>query len=222
MTTTSSSFPLSSSSPPPLHTFKVLRRTLWNRIFALVFTLAILSLFVHYFICLLDSANTTAFLLHLTLLLSDVILSFMWATTQSFRWRPIRRAVYPENLMQVTRDCDFPKLDVFICTADPYKEPRMGVVNTALSVMAYNLKFPTDLSLGSPLLGQAKANSISVYVSDDGGSKLNLFPFIEAAKFATHWFPFCKKYKIEYRCPAAYFSSSHCSSATHAEELKVN
>lgn len=138
MTTTTSYLLSSSSSSAPLHTFKVLRRTLWNRIFALIFTLAILSLFVHHFICLLGSTNTTTFFLHFTLLFSDVILSFMWATTQSFRWRPIRRSVYPENLIQVTRDRDFPKLDVFIYTADPYKEPPMGVVNTALSVMAYD------------------------------------------------------------------------------------
>ncbi|RZC81979.1 hypothetical protein C5167_044568 [Papaver somniferum] len=205
MTTTTSYLLSSSSSSAPLHTFKVLRRTLWNRIFALIFTLAILSLFVHHFICLLGSTNTTTFFLHFTLLFSDVILSFMWATTQSFRWRPIRRSVYPENLIQVTRDRDFPKLDVFICTSDPYKEPPMGVVNTALSVMAYD--YPSD--------------KISVYVSDDGGSELTLFAFMEAAKFATHWLPFCKKYRVEDRCPAAYFSSSHCRSTTHAEELKM-
>ncbi|KAI3928557.1 hypothetical protein MKW98_024158 [Papaver atlanticum] len=201
MATTTSSSP----SSPPLHTFKVLKRTLWNRIFALIFTSAILSLILHHFLCLLHSKNTTTFLLHLTLLISDLILSFMWATTQSFRWRPIRRAVYPKNLMQVTRVWDLPKLDAFICTADPYKEPPIGVVNTALSVMAYN--YPSD--------------RISVYVSDDGGSELTLFAFMEAAKFATHWLPFCREYKIEDRCPAAYFSSSHCSSSIDAEELKM-
>ncbi|MCL7044560.1 hypothetical protein MKW94_008759 [Papaver nudicaule] len=205
MTTTTSTFQ-SSSPPPPLHTFKVLKRALWNRIFALVFASAILSLFVHHFICLSDSPNTTTFLVHSTLLLSDVILSFMWATTQSFRWRPIRRTVYPENLLRVTKDRDFPGLDVFICTADPYKEPPMGVVDTALSVMAYD--YPSD--------------KISVYVSDDGGSQLTLFAFMEAAKFAAHWLPFCRKYNIQDRCPAVYFSSSHCSSTTQADELKVN
>ncbi|KAI3962870.1 hypothetical protein MKW92_049650 [Papaver armeniacum] len=150
--------------------------------------------------------NITTFLLHLTLLFSDLILSFMWETTQSFRWRPIRRAMYPKNLMQVTKVWDLPKLDVFICTADPYKEPPIGVVNTALSVMAYN--YPSD--------------RLSVYVSDDGGSELTLFAFMEASKFANHWLPYCRDYKIEDRCPAAYFSSSHCSSTTDAEELKVN
>ncbi|KAI3962868.1 hypothetical protein MKW92_049648 [Papaver armeniacum] len=203
MATTTSSSP---SSPPPMHTFKVLKRTLWNRIFAMIFTSTILFLILHHFLCLLHSENTTTFLLHLTLLFSDLILSFMWATTQSFRWRPIRRPVYPKNLMQVTKVWDLPKLDVFICTADPYKEPPIGVVNTALSVMAYI--YPSD--------------RLSVYVSDDGGSELTLFAFMEAAKFATHWLPYCRDYKIEDRCPAAYFSSSHCSSTTDAKELKVN
>ncbi|MCL7027285.1 hypothetical protein MKW94_017517 [Papaver nudicaule] len=201
MTTATSS----SSSPPPLHTFKVLRRTLFNRIFALVYATAILSLFVHHFVQLFHSSNTSTFLLRFTLLISDVILSFMWATTQAFRWRPIHRAVYTENLPQVISSSDYPKLDVFICTADPYKEPPMGVVNTALSVMAYD--YPPD--------------KISVYVSDDGGSELTLFAFMEAAKFATHRLPFCKKNNIEDRSPAVYFSSGHCGPTTHTEELKV-
>ena len=82
--------------------------------------------------------------------------------------------------MHVAEESDYPALDVFICTADPYKEPPIGVVNTALSVMAYD--YPVE--------------KLSVYVSDDGGSQLTLFAFMEAARFATHWLPFCRKNKI--------------------------
>lgn len=60
---------------------------------------------------------------------------------------------------------------MFVCTADPYKEPPIGVVNTVLSLMAYD--YPTE--------------KLSVYVSDDGGSQLTLFALVEAAKFAKHW-----------------------------------
>ncbi|KAH7841452.1 hypothetical protein Vadar_030051 [Vaccinium darrowii] len=105
--------------------------------------------------------------------------------------RPIRRKVFPQNLVKVVKKSDYPALDVFICTADPIKEPPMSVVNTALSVMAYD--YPTE--------------KLSVYVSDDGGSQLTLFAFVEAAKFAAHWLPYCSKNRITERCPEAYFKS---------------
>ncbi|XVF53112.1 hypothetical protein PTKIN_Ptkin05aG0073800 [Pterospermum kingtungense] len=100
---------------------------------------------------------------------------------------------------------DFPGLDVFICTADPYKEPPMNVVNTALSLMAYD--YPTD--------------KISVYVSDDGGSALTLFAFMEAAKFASHWLPFCREHNIMERSPRVYFASNYHSRSPQTEKIKV-
>jgi hypothetical protein len=61
---------------------------------------------------------------------------------------------------------------------------------------------------------------ISVYISDDGGSALTLFAFMEAAKFATHWLPFCKKNNILERSPEALFESNHpCTS--ESEKIKV-
>ncbi|KAJ9706222.1 hypothetical protein PVL29_001661 [Vitis rotundifolia] len=129
----------------------------------------------------------------------------MWSTTQSFRMRPVRRREFPENLKLVLDNPgEFPLLDVFICTADPYKEPPLGVVNTALSVMAY--EYPTE--------------KISVYVSDDGGSELTLFAFMEAAKFAAHWLPFCRKKKIEEGCPEAYFRSNYAY-CSETENIKM-
>ncbi|ONI07493.1 hypothetical protein PRUPE_5G123600 [Prunus persica] len=74
-------------------------------------------------------------------------------------------------------DSNFPALDVFICNADPDKEPPMNVVNTALSVMAYD--YPTD--------------KVSVYVSDECGSALTLFAFVESSKFARHWLLFVER-----------------------------
>lgn len=68
----------------------------------------------------------------------------------------------------------------------------MNVVNTALSLMAYD--YPSE--------------KISVYVSDDGGSELTLFAFFEAAKFAKIWLPFCRDNNITDRCPEAFFRSN--------------
>ncbi|KAK9145602.1 hypothetical protein Sjap_005505 [Stephania japonica] len=80
----------------------------------------------------------------------------------------------------------------------------MSVVNTALSVMAY--EYPTD--------------KISVYVSDDGGSKLTLFAFMEAANFARYWLPFCREKRLVETSPEAYFRRSHgCSSKD--EQMKT-
>ena len=97
---------------------------------------------------------------------------------QPFRMRPVYRKEFPENILSKDEKPyehheEFPAIDVFVCTADPYKEPPMTAVNTALSVMAFD--YPPE--------------KVSVYVSDDGGSALTLFAFIEAAKFAVHRLP---------------------------------
>nr|XP_043629656.1 cellulose synthase-like protein G3 isoform X2 [Erigeron canadensis] len=190
-----------------LHTYKHIPCTTFNRIFAIIYTLAILALIYHHFLTLIHHSTTvTSVIITASLLISDVILGFMWATTTSFRLRPILRQVYPENLDKVLDKKDFPTLDIFICTADPYKEPPMNVVNTALSLMAYD--YPPE--------------KISVYVSDDGGSELTLFAFMEAAKFAKIWLPFCRDNNIIDRCPEAYFSSDrHAKHELESEEIKT-
>ncbi|KAJ6823319.1 cellulose synthase-like protein E6 isoform X5 [Iris pallida] len=67
----------------------------------------------------------------------------------------------------------------------------MLVINTVLSVMAYD--YPPE--------------KLSVYVSDDGRSNLTFYALVEAASFSKHWIPYCKKFKVEPRSPAAYLSS---------------
>ncbi|KAK4601248.1 hypothetical protein RGQ29_010706 [Quercus rubra] len=189
---------------PPLHTFEFSRLKFFNRVFATVYTCAILALLYHHVLTLLNSTNLSSFFITLSLLISDIVLAFMWAATQSCRLNSIYRKEFPENLKRVVKESDFPALDVFICTADPYKEPPMGVVNTALSVLAYD--YPTE--------------KISVYVSDDGGSQLTLFAFMEAAKFASHWLPFCRKNNIVERNPEAYFASNN-SWPSEAEKIET-
>ncbi|KAJ4952779.1 hypothetical protein NE237_029611 [Protea cynaroides] len=182
-----------SFSFPPLHTLEPMRRMFLNRVYASVYTCAIVAMFYHRSLTLLRSTSSIAFCLSLAFLISDTVFAFMWFTSQSFRMRPVRRREFPEKLLSFVKEKDFLALDIFICTADPYKEPPINVVNTALSVMAYD--YPVE--------------KLSVYVSDDGGSELTLFAFMEAAKFASHWLPFCREHMIEERCPHAYFRSSH-------------
>ncbi|CAH8314283.1 unnamed protein product [Eruca vesicaria subsp. sativa] len=184
-----------------LHACQTCRRTVLYRCYALIHTCGIMALMYHHVHTLLT--ENTALVTSL-LLLSDVIQAFMWATTTSLRFNPVHRTEYPERYVAKPEE-EFPKLDVFICTADPYKEPPMMVVNTALSVMAYD--YPSD--------------KISVYVSDDGGSSLTLFALMEAAKFSEHWLPFCKKNNVQDRSPEVYFSLLSRSWTEEAENLKT-
>ncbi|GMH25489.1 hypothetical protein Nepgr_027332 [Nepenthes gracilis] len=61
---------------------------------------------------------------------------------------------------------------------------------------------------------------LSVYLSDDGGSQLTFYALLEASKFSKHWLPYCRKYNVEPRSPAAYFKSMPKPlNATHASSL---
>lgn len=120
--------------------------------------------------------------------LSEMIFTAVWVLTQPFRWRPVVRTAAPENLPS---DEELPSVDVFVCTADPKKEPVVGVMNTVLSAMA--LDYPSD--------------KMAVYLSDDGGAAVTLYAMKEACVFAESWLPFCRKYGIKTRCPEAFFSS---------------
>ncbi|KAJ9182233.1 hypothetical protein P3X46_006253 [Hevea brasiliensis] len=118
---------------------------------------------------------------------SELLLSFMWLLGLGSRWRPVCRTVFPERLPE---DSKLPGIDVFICTADPDKEPTVEVMNTVLSAMA--LDYPVE--------------KLHVYLSDDAGAAITLHGMREAWKFARRWLPFCRRYGIKTRCPNAYFS----------------
>nr|GEZ33922.1 cellulose synthase-like protein G3 [Tanacetum cinerariifolium] len=120
--------------------------------------------------------------------LSELIFSFVWFVTQAFRWRPVARRV---NLQNLPDDNELPKVDVFICTADPSKEPTVEVMNTVLSAMG--LDYPSD--------------KLAVYLSDDGGAPSTLYAMKEACSFAKMWLPFCRKYGVKSRCPEWFFST---------------
>ncbi|GAV86437.1 LOW QUALITY PROTEIN: Cellulose_synt domain-containing protein, partial [Cephalotus follicularis] len=107
------------------------------------------------------------------------------------RLNPVHRYTFRDRLSQ-RYEKDLPGIDIFVCTADPSIEPPIMVINTVLSVMAYD--YPQE--------------KLSVYLSDDGGSNLTFYALLEASRFSKIWLPFCKKFKIEPRSPEAYFCTA--------------
>ncbi|KAK2440913.1 cellulose synthase protein E1 [Trifolium repens] len=124
------------------------------------------------------------------LLCSEIWFGFYWILRQALRWNPIFRESFPQRLSQRYENM-LPKVDIFVCTADPEIEPPIMVINTVLSVMAYD--YPSE--------------KLSVYLSDDAGSDITFYALLEASKFAKHWLPFCKTFKVEPRSPNAYFNN---------------
>lgn len=139
------------------------------------------------------------------LLLAELWFGLYWLFTQASRWNPIYRSTFKDRLSQ-RYEKDLPDVDIFVCTADPVIEPPIMVVNTVLSVMAYD--YPQE--------------KLGVYLSDDAGSELTFYALLEASHFSKHWIPYCKKFKIEPRSPAVYFSlTSHLHDADQAKELEL-
>ena len=155
------------------------------------------------------------------LFLSELWFCVYWFVTTVVRWNPIYRYTFKDrlshrslyifhmfNMYYTYMNCvlyllsvtDYinryenalPGVDIFVCTADPMIEPPVMVINTVLSVMAYD--YPPE--------------KLSVYLSDDGGSDLTFYAMLEASRFSKIWLPFCKKFKVEPRCPEAYFHTA--------------
>ncbi|PHU29258.1 hypothetical protein BC332_01351 [Capsicum chinense] len=71
--------------------------------------------------------------------------------------------------------------------------------------MAYN--YPTE--------------KLGVYLSDDVGFELTFYALLEAFRFAKHWLPYCKKFNVELRSPAAYFASLSVLDQSDADFSKI-
>ncbi|KAG8478893.1 hypothetical protein CXB51_028737 [Gossypium anomalum] len=125
------------------------------------------------------------------LFLSELWFSFYWLLTTVCRWNAVIRIPFIHRLSQRFGK-ELPSIDIFVCTADPLIEPPSMVVNTVLSMMAYDY-LPEKLS---------------VYLSDDEGSNLTFYAMLEAANFSKTWLPFCKKFKVEPMSPEAYFRTA--------------
>ncbi|KAL0414374.1 UNVERIFIED_CONTAM: Cellulose synthase-like protein G1 [Sesamum radiatum] len=175
----------------PLHHCHVMKTDLIiNRLYMFFLGTALLALFYYRTATLSHIIKTrdSPLVPHLLVFISELLFTFLWVLHQAYRWRPVTRTVYPDRL---PGDDKFPPIDVFICTADPSKEPPLGVMNTVISAMA--LDYPPD--------------KLAVYLSDDGGSYVTLHAVREAWSFSKWWLPFCRKYELKTRCPGAYFSA---------------
>ncbi|KAF3773699.1 Cellulose synthase-like protein E6, partial [Nymphaea thermarum] len=115
----------------------------------------------------------------------DFWFAVVWLFQQGFRWAPTFHHTHRDRL-----PAQVPAIDVFVCTADPVREPPTIVVNTLLSMMAY--EYPVE--------------KLAFYLSDDGGSELTFYAAVLAAEFARDWLPFCRKFQVEPRSPRVYFS----------------
>ncbi|XP_052206381.1 cellulose synthase-like protein G3 isoform X2 [Diospyros lotus] len=170
-----------------LNTIKVHQaRAAINRLH-IIFHLAATLTLLHYRVSTLFHGDVPLFAWGL-MTTSESIFAFFWLLSQAFRWRPVTHASRLEN---IPGDAELPGVDVFVCTADPKKEPTVEVMNTVLSAMA--LDYPPE--------------KLAVYLSDDGGSSSTFVAIKEACLFARCWIPFCRKYGVKTRCPEAYFSS---------------
>lgn len=123
------------------------------------------------------------------MLVSEVMLGVYWIFTQSLRWSVVYHSPSIHTL-SLRYEEELPGVDIFVCTADAKLEPPMLVINTVLSVLAYN--YPPE--------------KVSVYLSDDGGSEIVFYALLEASRFCRYWIPFCHKFKVEPRSPEAYFA----------------
>ncbi|KAF5950725.1 hypothetical protein HYC85_012718 [Camellia sinensis] len=172
-----------------LHTCKVEQtRATINKLHMLFHFTAILSLLYYRISYLFHHAHEIPIFSWCLVTTSELMFTSIWIITQAFRWWPVTRTIHPENLCGNT---ELPGIDVFICTADPKKEPTVEVMNTVLSAVV--LDYPLE--------------KLAMYLSDDDGWPLTLYGLKEACLFGRSWIPFCRKYGIKTPSPERYFSS---------------
>ncbi|TYI47770.1 hypothetical protein E1A91_D13G197100v1 [Gossypium mustelinum] len=128
---------------------------------------------------------------------------FYWFLTVICRWNPVYRFPH-KNRLSLRYEKELPDVDIFVCTADPSAEPPSMVMNTVLSVMAYD--YPPE--------------KLNIYLSDDGASELTFYAMLEASSFSKQWLPFCKKFIVESRSPEAYFRAAVEPDSHHPLTLK--
>uniref|UniRef100_A0A2P2JL30 Cellulose synthase-like protein n=1 Tax=Rhizophora mucronata TaxID=61149 RepID=A0A2P2JL30_RHIMU len=165
------------------------RRVLYHLYVASTF--AAICLIWVYRVSYLPAEGTLRRWVWIGMFLAEIWFAFYWFLNQLVRWNPVYRHTFPNRLSQ-RYEKDLPGIDLFVCTADPQMEPPIMVVNTVLSVMAYDYAPEKE----------------AVYLSDDGGSDLTFYAMLEASKFSKYWLPFCKKFKVEPRSPDVYFRTA--------------
>ncbi|XP_071741762.1 cellulose synthase A catalytic subunit 5 [UDP-forming]-like [Rutidosis leptorrhynchoides] len=153
--------------------------------------MGILGLFFHYRI--LHPVND-AYGLWLTSIICEIWFAVSWVLDQFPKWFPIERETYLDRLsLRYEKDgkaSELPRIDVYVSTVDPLKEPPLITANTVLSILAVD--YPVD--------------KVACYVSDDGAAMLTFEALSETSEFARKWVPFCKKFDVEPRAPEWYFA----------------
>ena len=137
--------------------------------------------------------NPDALWLWVTSIAGEFWFGFSWLLDQLPKLNPINRvpdlAVLRQRFDRADGTSRLPGLDIFVTTADPFKEPILSTANSVLSILAAD--YPVERN--------------TCYLSDDSGMLLTYEAMAEAAKFATVWVPFCRKHGIEPRGPESYF-----------------
>ncbi|MBA0599944.1 hypothetical protein Gorai_006144 [Gossypium raimondii] len=190
------------ASAKVLHSCTILtHRIITNRLHIL-FHFTVTLLLLYYRISHFFNGNSLPALSWALITISEIIFTFIWCLTQAFRWRPLSRTV---SIDEIPANMNLEGLDVFVCTADPRKEPTMEVMNTIISALA--LDYPPE--------------KLAVYLSDDGGSYITLYALKEAFAFSKRWLPFCMKYRIKTRCPEAFFSLAKYEELSITDEFSA-
>ncbi|XP_041025126.1 cellulose synthase-like protein E6 isoform X2 [Juglans microcarpa x Juglans regia] len=174
----------------PLYATKSAKARIPFQLFALLLFVGVCFIFV-YRVSNIPSEEEAGRWAWIGLFLSELWFCLYWFITVIVRWNPIYRCTFKDRLSLRYEEA-LPGIDIFVCTADPMIEPPAMVINTVLSVMAYD--YPPQ--------------KLNVYLSDDGGSDLTFYAMVEASSFSKIWLPFCKKFKIEPRSPEAYFRTA--------------
>lgn len=167
----------------PLNERVILKNSM-QRAIDLIILFLLLSLLVHRLLVINDHGLAWA-----VAFFCELCFTFVWVLTLNAKWNPVENKTYPERLLR--RVSALPALDLLVTTADPALEPPIITMNTVLSLVA--LDYP--------------AHKLACYLSDDGGSALIFYSFVETSKFAKLWVPFCKKYGVRVRAPFRYFAA---------------
>ncbi|GMY30937.1 Cellulose synthase [Fagus crenata] len=188
----------------PLFETKRAKGRVLYRLFVISMFVAICLIWIHR-VCYIPIKGEDGRWGWIGLLVAELWFGLYWVLTQAQRWNQVYRSTFKDRLSK-RYEKELPKVDIFVCTADPVIEPPVMVINTVLSVMAYD--YPPE--------------NLSVYLSDDGGSNITYYALLEASHFAKHWLPYCKKFKVEPSSPAAYLiSKDDPHVANQAKELLI-
>ncbi|KAK8712971.1 hypothetical protein V6N13_148199 [Hibiscus sabdariffa] len=188
----------------PLFQTRLANGLLLFRLYAASVFIAICFICFYRLSCFPAQHAKTQGLAWIGMFLSELWFGFYFFITVVVRWNPVFHSTFKNRLSSRYVEEALPGVDIFVCTADPVLEPPAMVINTVLSVMAYD--YPPE--------------KLSVYLSDDGCSELTFYALLEAARFSQIWLPFCRKLKVEPRSPEIYFRNT-ADSAMAQEWLLV-